>query len=236
MSDMSRHDLKKNELADVVVVAVTWIKNNRNLFFSIAGTVLAVIVLAIFFFTRYHALNARANDKVSLAQGMLAQGQAAQASGQLDEVINRYSRTPAAAEARMVKAELLSSQGNYAEAEKTILPATTGGKPKTMIPLACASLGTIQENEGKYQEAVKTYNNFLDRFPDHYLAPRIYESLGRAYELLGSAADAKATYEKLATLYPASGWAQHAQERIAALTGQKPPAPATPGSLPQPKS
>jgi TolA-binding protein len=235
MAEMSRHDLKKNELADVVVAAVTWIKNNRNLFLSIAGTALAVIILAVFFFSRYSALSARAADKVSMSQALFAQGRPDQAAAQLDEVINKFPHTQAASEARLMKADLLILQKNYDQAEKTVLPVTENGKPKNVVPLAYSTLGTVEEDAGKFQDAVKTYTSFLDKFPEHFMAPRIYESLGRVYELLGSIADAKATYEKLSTLYPATGWAQHAQDRLAALAGQAPstPAPSAGRTIPQ---
>jgi TolA-binding protein len=226
MADISRHDLKKNELADFIVIGITWIRNNRNLFFSIAGTVLAVVILAVFFFTRYLALGQRAEDRLSIAQGQLAQGRADQALGLLNEIITKYKNTNAATTARMVKAEYLLSQKNYDEAEKTVLPALTAGKPATVIPLAYSLLGTIREDAGKYKEAIDTYSAFLDKYPEHFLAPKIYESLGRVYELTGSAAQARATYEKLATLYPATEWAQRAQNRLSVLPA--PPQPQAP--------
>jgi len=228
MPDMSRHDLKKNELEDVVVGAVTWIKNNLNLFFSIAVTVLVVFILSIFFFTRYHAIGQRAQDRLSIARGQLAQGHGDQGLALLNEILTKYPDTRASTEARLTKVEYLIIQKNYDEAEKTVLPVVESGKPATVVPLAYVTLGAIQEDSEKFKEAIQTYTRFLDRYPDHFLVPRVYESLGRVNELTASVQDAKAAYEKLATLYPATGWARHAQDRLAILSGQTPPPPAHP--------
>lgn len=228
MSDITRSQLKKNELADLVVLAVEWIKKNQSLFFGIAGTAVMIIFFGIFFFARYQSLGSRADEKFAMGQAMLLQGQPDQGLKTLDEVITQYSRTEAASKARLTKAEYLLEKKQLDEAEKTILPAIENARPKTVIPLAYSILGTIREEAGKYKEAISLQRTFLDRYPDHFLAPRAYESLARLYELSGSPAEAKSTYEKLATLYPASLWAQRAQEHIAALSAQNVPSPGKP--------
>lgn len=233
MSNTARSDLKKNELADIVVIAANWIKENQSLFFSFAGTAALIIVFAVFFFARYHSLGSRADDKFAMGQAMLFQGQPDQGLSILDEIINRYPRTVAASQARLTKAQFLIEKGKFDEAEKTILPATENARPKIIIPLALSVLGTIRENAGKYKEAIAVQTAFLDKFPEHFLAPRAYESLARLYELTGSLTEAKTAYEKLATLYPSSLWAQRAQERIKALSGQAPEAK-TNGVMPSP--
>jgi tetratricopeptide (TPR) repeat protein len=213
-----RQQLKKDALAELVLASAEWIKNNRSLFLTIAGTVLGVIFLVAFFFTRFHATRVVANEKLAVAQGQLYSGQPAQGMQLLDDIINRYSQSPVAFKARLTKADFLLVQQNYAEAEKTLLPVTEKGKPASIIPLAFSLLGTAQEDAGKYNDAIKAYTTFLDRYPDHFLAPKMYESLGRVYELTGARDEARATYEKLITLYPATGWSQRAQERLTALT------------------
>jgi TolA-binding protein len=233
MSDLTRQQLKRNELADLIVAAVTWIKNNRNLFLSIAGTASAVLILGIFFFTRYYALTKRANDKLAIAQGFMYRGQNNEAVKLIDEVIRQYSRTPAADKARLLKADYLSIQGDYEGAQKAVAPVVEKGKPKSVVPLAYGALGRVQENAGKYQEAIKTYTAFLDKYAEHFMAPKIYESLGRVYELSNMPAEARSTYEKLATLFPASGWAQRAQERLQMLP-QQAPGPNTTPIAPEP--
>jgi TolA-binding protein len=106
---------------------------------------------------------------------------------------------------------------DYKEAENTITSVAQNGKPKTLIPIALSLLGAIKEDAGKYPEAIQTYNEFMDRFPDHFYAPKILESLARVYEITNQLENAKAAYEKLATLYPTTEWSAKAQARLGAI-------------------
>ena len=221
MADFSRQGLKKNELEDLILGLADWAKNNRQLFSGIAATVAAVIALTIFFFARYHIAMARADDKLAFAQANFYQGKDQEGVRISEEIMNQYAGTAADYKARIQKANYLLEIQKYDEAETTIMPVVEKGKPKTIIPLAMAVLGAIQEDAGKYKVAINTYNSFLDNYPEHYITPKIYESLARVYEITGSTQDAKTTYEKLAALYPSSGWAQRAQERIAAISNYR---------------
>ena len=219
MADFSRQGLKKNELEDFILKTADWAKNNRQLFSGVSLTAAAVVALTVFFFARYHMVRLRADEKLAYGQANYFQGKAQDAMGIFDEIISQYPGTAAAYKSRLHKATYLLEMRQFDEAEKIILPAVEEGKPKTIIPLAMSVLGAIRENAGKYKEAISAYNTFLDNYPEHFFAPKIYESLARVYELNGSPQDARATYEKLATLYPASAWAQRAQARIASITG-----------------
>lgn len=231
MADISRQQLKKNELEEFVLIAATWIKNNRSMFLSIAGTSLGVLLFTAFVLVRFHTAKTYAIDKLAMAQGQLFQGQADQANKSLDEIINQYSSSDIAVQSRLSKAEFYCSQQNYQEAERVLLPLADKDKPKHLIPLALASLGAARENSMKFADALSTYNLFIEKFPDHFLAPKIYESMARVYELTNAPAQAKSVYEKMVTLYPSSGWSARAQERLNALANI--PAPA---SSPSPES
>lgn len=222
MAHISKHDLKKNELADFLVLAADWIKNNLTLFYGIAGTAAGIVLIYVFVQFRMSSLNESAAEKLAIAQSMLYQGQTAQGLALLDELINAYSKSDTACKARMTKADYLMAAGKFAEAEQALLPVTLNGKPVLIIPLALSSLGAAQENQGKFAEAAKTYNDFLNAFPDHFFAPKMYESLARVYELTNAPAEARGVYEKLVTLYPSTPWAQRAQERLASIQTQNP--------------
>ncbi|MFH1368873.1 MAG: tetratricopeptide repeat protein [Elusimicrobiota bacterium] len=221
MDNFTRHNLNKNELAEIIVKAIEWFKNNRNLVYGISATALGIVIIAVFFVVRMQNLKARGEEKLAVAQGLLYQGQPAQGMGLLDEVINSYTVGGISYKARIIKSDFLAGQKNYEEAEKVLIPVTLEGKPKKILPLAFAALGSIQESEGKYPEAAATYNTFLDKYPDHFLAPKVYESLARVHEMTGAVNEARAVYEKISTLYPASAWSQRAQERISILPAQQ---------------
>ncbi|MBN1823197.1 MAG: tetratricopeptide repeat protein [Endomicrobiales bacterium] len=220
MSQISRRELKKNELEDLVIKTAEWIKNNRQLFTVAAASVIFLILFGVFFFYRFHVARARANDKLAFAESHIFSGQIDRGLGLLDEIISQYSGTSAAAQARLLKADYFVDSRKYEDAASILSPIIASGKPKRLVPFAVSFMGLINENRGKYDEAVSAYLEFLDKYPEHFLTPKIYESLGRVYEIKGSVEDAKTTYEKLTALYPVTGWAKRAQERLAALAQQ----------------
>ena len=217
MAEQSRRQkLKKNELEDLVIRAVEWIKSNRSTFYTGVGIAADILIFGIFFITRYHSLSVRGEERLTLAQAQTYQGQADQALASLDAITVQYSGT-LAIRARLMKADILSGLKRYKDAEETLRTAIEKRKPESMIPLAVAALGNVQETAEDYASAAKTYADFTARFPDHYLAPRVYESLARAYALSGNTVDAKNINEKIVTLFPTSPWAQRAQERMSTM-------------------
>ena len=87
MGNIKRHDLKKNELAEIILEAVEWVKSNRQIFFSITGLVAVAIAFSIFFYVKLSQLEQRAIDKLAFAQGQLYQGNVDQAIKVMDDVI-----------------------------------------------------------------------------------------------------------------------------------------------------
>ena len=217
--ELSRTELKRNELVDFVGGIAERIGRNRSFYASIAVTVLVLIILSVFFLSRYHTMALRADEKLSYAQALLYNGQGDEATRMLDEIISQYGRTPAAPLARLIQAEALSRQQKYQEAENILLPFTRQNKPKHLIPMSVVALAATQENGGKLNEAAATCASFIEKYPEHILTPKVYESLARIHELKNTPLEAKAVYEKIVTLYPGSGWAARAQELLAQLAG-----------------
>jgi TolA-binding protein len=215
-----RHQLKRNELEDFVVKVITWVKNNNTTFFSVAAVVVGIAIFLLFFIARYRQTQKAVSDRLSMAQSQLYQGQTDQGIATLNDIINKFPTSPVAFEARLIKADHLIDAQNYPEAETTLLPVIKNGRPKNVIPLGMSLLGVVYENSQKYKEAIDLYKSFLDQYPSHFLTPKIYESLARVYEITGANDQAVPIYEKLAALYPETGWAKLANARLAALSGQ----------------
>jgi TolA-binding protein len=230
-NDMSRHELNRNQLAEYIDIGVDWAMNNRNAFYAVAGTVVGLLLFGVFFFTRLQDARLRSEEKLSMAQYMTRSNDASQAGqglGLLAEVIRSNASSSTGIRAGLARADALMHQQNYTEAETTLQSIiNTNNGDKKLLPFAYSMLGIIYENTGKYAQATGLYNAYLGRYPDHFLTPRIFESLARVQELSGNLAEAKATYERIVTMYPASAWTQNAQERIITISGElaKTPAP-----------
>lgn len=218
MDANARHLLKRNDLEHYLLMAVDWVKANRQTALSIAAITAGVIIFAVFVVVRFHTAQGRANDRLSMAQGRLYSGDIAGGVAGLDEIIQNYAGTAAASQARLMKADYLLSQKNFTAAAEVARVVLSDGKPRTIIPLAYMALGDIQENGGDIKGAIATYTAFLDKYPDNFYAAKAYESLGRLHEFSNAPGEAKTAYERLATMYPDTGWAQRARERLSFLS------------------
>lgn len=72
--------------------------------------------------------------------------------------------------------------------------STTGATPWLLL-----ELGNAQYKAEKYNEAVITYREFLERFGSHSLAHTVRQSLGFAYEENGQHKEAVEQFEKIKT-------------------------------------
>ncbi|MDI6640787.1 MAG: tetratricopeptide repeat protein, partial [Elusimicrobiota bacterium] len=176
--------------------------------------------LGIYFYIRYTGVKKSAWDKISIAQGYAHQGMTNQSIQLLDDIISKFGNSDIGQQARLTKADICFKTKNYnlaAQIYQQVIDGKKGGRTKNIIPFAYAQLGATKENLGDYQGAISTYNEFIVKFPEHFLVPRIYDSLARVYLVTGSSEQAKQTYEKLVTLYPGTYWAQQVQRNFSAL-------------------
>jgi tetratricopeptide (TPR) repeat protein len=72
--------------------------------------------------------------------------------------------------------------------------STTSATPWLLL-----ELGNTQYNAKKYNEAILTYEEFIERFDNHTLVPIIRQSLGYAFEENGQLKEAVEQFEKIAT-------------------------------------
>jgi TolA-binding protein len=89
-------------------------------------------------------------------------------------------------------------------------------KIKSILPHTLYLLGQCYQNLNDFTNAINTYNNFISKYPNHFLTPRVYESLAITYELAGEKENARNVYDKLNILYPGSYWSNLAQQKLTA--------------------
>lgn len=191
-----------------------------------AGLVLLFGVLAIYFFSSYNETKKSYWEKISMAQGYAFQGMTNQALQILDDVITKYPTSVIAQYARLNKGNILFDTKNYNLAVTVYQEVINTGKQKAILPFAYAGLGQSKENLMDYTGAEAVYKEGIVKYPEHFITPRIYDSLARVYIFMGKIEEAKQTYEKLATLYPGTYWSGAAQKFIFSVTQQ----PGQPGT------
>lgn len=201
--------------------AYHWIKDNRQIAATVAVTVAAVVFLAYFAVSRHNMGVRRASEKFSSAQGMYSQGMTDRAGDIFAEVIAQYPRSEPASHARINLAGIKLAQGDYDGARELSRAVYTSGRPKTLRPFGLY-LSVLALDEKRDPSAIAEAELFVEKYPDHFLTPRVYEKLGMMYEKSARIDDARRTYERMAVLYPSSTWAARAGARISDVGGGAP--------------
>jgi len=192
--------------------ALEWIKNNRETFIGSLVILVAAIIFGVYFFMHYRGLRDAAWKNLFMAQQIGYSGNVAQAQEQLSAIETSYGSTSAAPYATMTKGDILFAQLKFKEAGDQYSRILND---KDLGPFASYNLGKCKEAVRDLAGAQAQYSDFLSKTPEHYLAPEVHASLARVQELSGAKDLAKATYEKIALLYPETSWAMQAKARLA---------------------
>ncbi len=210
----ARQEAQKNEIAALIEKGVLWVKSHPQVaLWGGIGTLAAMIAIAAF-------VNRAANEReeswsrFAFAQSYAYSKAPKQALEQIQNLTRDYPGSAAASYALLMAGDILYEQGKFKEAIATYNQVVNQPNHREALPIALANLGISQEASGDCQNATGTDQRFLDAYSEHFLAPQVHASLARCLSLMGDTEKAKATYERIAFLYPNTYWAQWAQARI----------------------
>jgi outer membrane protein assembly factor BamD (BamD/ComL family) len=186
--------------------------------FGIAGAVVLVIALAIWFtITAGRRKEAYAAAQLEQARDAAAGGNFGVAVQGFNKVATSYSGTPAAYEATLgiAQARLVNQQNELAvtglnDFLKTNPPVEYGAS-------ANALLGTAYENVGKFAEALAAYRKSADLATLDYQKAATLLDAGRAAMLAKKHDEARAIYQEIVTKYPKTDAVTEAQLRLSEL-------------------
>jgi len=209
---ITKSDLKKNELAELISNSIKWGQDNQQLVLAIFISIAVVFAFAWFALNRLSETHRTAWERLSIAQNFYQGRQYDQSQNAISTILSGYKSTPAAPFANLLQGDIYFVQGKNEEAVKTYKKVLEKVKKGAIVPIVLSNLATALEDSGKVEEARTHYNEFIDKYPEHYLTARTYAALGRIQERLGKNIEALSTYEKLITLYPTTIWAQEARQ------------------------
>jgi len=206
-------------LEQKILKSVSWLRENIRMVATAAALIAALVIVAYFAVSRRQLGLERASEKFSSAQGLYSQGMKDQSLALLNEIISQYPSSPSAFHARLLLSEINISDGKYDDAYAVARYVYEKGNPETLRPFGLyMSVIALQESGRDNPRARSEAMLFIEKYPDHFLTPRIYEKLAQLYEADGMIEDARQTYSRLANLYPAGVWAKIASERIQKLS------------------
>jgi TolA-binding protein len=173
--------------------------------------VLGVVVLVVAGFTGYRFYSDR---RAAAASAALAGANTAQ---QYEQVIARYSNTPAGADAHILLAEAQRKEKKFAEANKTLETFITKYPKHELLSTAKLAKANNLESMGKMDEALAMYQQIASDYPNSYAAP--VAMLSQVYILKAKSRneDARRICETMLTQYRTSIWAGEAMQQLRLL-------------------
>ena len=189
-----------------------------------------VVLLAAIAFMGYRFYSDR---RAATASAALARANTAQ---DYEQVIARYSNTPAAADAYILLAEAQRKERKFPEANKTLDAFITKYPKHEFVSTAKMAMAANLDSMGKRDEALKMYQQIASAYPNSYTAP--LAMLLQVYILKANNRneDARRICETMLTQYRTSFWAGEAMQQLRLLkpitSSTPPPAAATVPTVP----
>jgi tetratricopeptide (TPR) repeat protein len=178
---------------------------------------LTAVLLTALVSSRLQKAEEQAWEQLSYAMAQAAQGQRTGALSTLDNVLSiRRSGAPAV-QALLLKSEVLLAEGKKDDALAAAREALRQAPSDEYKALSEMSLAYTLDQTGSADKALEEYLNFIAQNPDHFMVPRAHYQVGRLRAAKGEYAQAKETFEKLITLYPATVWARDAKAALEAI-------------------
>lgn len=138
------------------------------------------------------------------------------AASELARVIENYSGTNAAAEGRLLLANVRLLQGQPQQAVE-VLRDYAPGAGRAYRSQAYGLLGAAYENQGRFRDAAEAYENGSAAARLDFQKAQLLSDAGRAWTSAGDTAKAIAAYERIVKDFPEEGTVTEAKVRLGEL-------------------
>ena len=154
-----------------------------------------VVVALIAYGVIHHQNTLKANEAAEAATG-------AKTVEDCDLVISRYAGTTAAANALLLKSDLLWDQNKKSSSVEVLKEFTTKDAKHPLAVFALLGLGTKLDAMGESKEAQAVFERIVSEFASSEAAPLAQVRLGDLLWAQGKTDEAKKAYEDLAVKFP----------------------------------
>jgi predicted negative regulator of RcsB-dependent stress response len=198
----------------VVAAHIFWIRFKNE--------ILAVIVFAILVIIGFGGYRIYSERKDSTAAALLA---AAKKPEDFQQVIARYSDTPAGAAAYLLLAQTLRNDRKFAESNATLQLFIDKHAKHELVSTAKVAMATNLESMGKMDEALSLYQQIAANYPTSFNAPLALVAQLRLFKAKNQSDAVRRICETIITQYRESFWASEAMQELRALRLSAPPRP-----------
>ncbi len=196
---------------------VDWVKAHRQITSWIGAIVVVGAVLFLWTMSTKRRTEEIASRDLQGARFAFENQNLPLAASELAKVVENYSGTNAAAEARLLLANvrLLEQKPEQAVA---VLKDYADGAPRAYRAQSYGLLGAAYENMGRLREAGGAYESGSAAARLDFLKAQMLSDAGRAWTNAGDTTRAVAAYRRIVTDFAKEGMANEAKVRLAELT------------------
>jgi tetratricopeptide (TPR) repeat protein len=194
-----------------------WAKNHRQVTTWVGAAVLVGAGLFLWTLSSTRRSEAIAGRQLQGALYALENRNLPLAASELARIVENYSGTNAAAEGRLVLAQVRLQQGQPQQAVD-LLQDFAPGAPAPFRAQAYGLLGAAYENLGRPRDAAQAYETGAERAPLDFLKAQMLSDAGRAWAAAGDTAQAVAAYRRIVSELPKQGVVAEAKVRLGELT------------------
>ena len=196
---------------------VDWVKAHRQITSWIGAVVVVGAVLFLWTMSTKRRTEEIASRDLQGARFAFENQNLPLAASELAKVVENYSGTNAAAEARLLLANVRLLQGQPQQAVQ-VLKDYAPGAAKAFRAQAYGLLGAAYENMGRPREAGEAYENGSTAARLDFLKAQMLSDAGRAWTIAADTSRALAAYRRIVKDFPKEATVTEAKVRMAELT------------------
>ncbi len=194
-----------------------WVKAHRQLSSWIAAIVVVGAVLFVWNLSTQRRSEEIASRELQGARFAFENQNLPLAASELAKVVENYSGTNAAEEARLLLANVRLLQGQPQQAV-AVMKDYAPGAGSAYRAQAYGLLGAAFENMGRFREAGAAYENGSAAARLDFMKAQFLADAGRAWTVAGDTAQAVAAYQRIVKDFAKEGAASEAKVRLGELT------------------
>ncbi len=210
----ARQEAKKNEIATAIENTADWIKTHPQATVWIAVGLVAAVLIGGAFYNKVYGEREETWSRYWIAQSYAYNQQTPNALAQVKKLAEENPNATASSYGMLLAGDVLFEQGRFNEATAAYEKVMSQPNHESVRPIAMANLSLTKEAAGDCKGGNSNSQEFLDAYADHFLAPQVHASFARCLGALGQTEQARATYERMAFLYPDTYWANWAKDRL----------------------
>jgi len=193
--------------------AIAWIRAHQKLTSWLGAAILVGAVLFVWTISSTRRSEAIAGRQLQSARYAFDNQNLPLAASELARIVENYSGTNAAAEARMLLGQVRLLQGQPQQAVELLRDfAPSAGA--AFRAQAYGLLGAAYENLGRPREAAEAYQAGAERARMDFLKAQMLSDAGRAWAAAGDTAKAIVAYRRIVDELPKEGAVTEAKVRL----------------------